>query len=106
LYQDTIYNNYDEGWRKANGGNDYNNSIPTGALIQQIRPDMSVGSGRTDYLAYKNAFGHKFRFTGINGGYYDEADGTYYTSGGTSSDLATEYPEVSTSRWWVIDHLS
>lgn len=103
--QTTIYNNYDEGYRLANGGNDYNDSIPTNSLIQEVSPDFV--NGRYDYLRYTNKWGHKFRFTGSNGGYYDEADGNYYLADGTLSNLATVYPDLSAAgKWIVLDNLT
>lgn len=104
LTLDTSYSTYDEGWRIANGANSYNDAIPTNANIQTVQPDYV--NGRYDYLKYFNVWGHKFRFTGINGGYYDEADGNYYDSDGVISDKATEFPPFSSTIYWVIDHLS
>lgn len=111
LTQSTSYRNHDEAWRIANplsnqsaGGNTYNEAIPDSHYLQQVEPDLA--NGRYDYLKYFNSFGTKFRFSGINGGYYDEADGNYYDVNGVLSDKATEFPDVGSSRWWVYDHLT
>lgn len=98
------YNNYDAAWRRLNGGNDFNDAIPDSATIQQVKPDFA--NGRFDYLKYFNLWAHKFRFTGINGGYFDEADGLYYDKDGNLSDLATEFPIVSGNLAWIYDHLT
>lgn len=105
MVQTVSYVDYDEGWRKINGGNDYNDLIPSNGIIQQLAPDFI--NGRSDYLRHYNKWGHKFRFTGEFGGYYDEADGNYYDVNGNLSDLATEFPTYDLStRWLVYDHLT
>jgi hypothetical protein len=104
LTQITSYNIYDEAWRRLNGGNDYNLSIPENAPIQSVAYDFT--NGRYDYLKYFNSFGHKFRFTGENGGYYDEADGNYYDVNGNLSSLAVEFPIISFGASWIYDHLT
>lgn len=104
LTQTVSYSTYDEAWRRINGANDYNDAIPDEAYIQQVEPDF--GNGRIDYLKYFNSFGHKFRFTGINGGYYDEADGNYYDVNGTLSTKVAEFPTVIGAVYWIIDHLT
>ena len=57
-------------------------------------------------MKYVNSFGNKFRFTGENGGYYDEADGNYYDVNGNLSSLAVEFPIISFGAWWIYDHLT
>lgn len=105
LTQTISYADYDEAWRKANGGNTYNDSIPDGVALQEVEPDMI--NGRFDYLRFFNKWGHKFRFTGVNGGYYDEADGNYYDVNGVLSDLATEFPiGTKPNRYLIYDHLT
>ena len=111
LEQGTSYRNHDERWRRDNplspqsaGGNTYNEAIPEAHYLQSVAPDLS--NNRYDYLKFYNIHGHKFRFTGVNGGYYDEADGNYYNVNGVLSDKTTEFPPVSGAYWWVIDHLT
>jgi hypothetical protein len=104
LTQTVSYNNYDEGWRRIDGQNSGNDSIPAQALIQQLKPQYA--NGRHDMLKYDNRWGHKFRFTGLTGGYYDEADGNYYDVNGVLSDLATEYPTVAIGGAWILDNLT
>ena len=104
LTQITSYNIYDEAWRRLNSGNAYNLAIPQNAPIQSVQYDFT--NGRYDYLRYVNSFGHKFRFTGENGGYYDEADGNYYDVNGNLSSLAVEFPIISFGAWWIYDHLT
>jgi hypothetical protein len=101
LTQDISYVVNDEGWRRANGGNDYTDNIPANAPIQALAPN-----GHYDYLKYFNKWGHKFRFTGENGGYYNHSDGNYYDKDGNLSSLAVEFPIVTGSAWWVYDHLT
>lgn len=104
LEQPVSYNDYDEAWRKINGGNTYNENIPDGVALQEVEPDFA--NNRYDYLRYFNKWGHKFRFTGENGGYYDQSDGNYYDVNGVLSNKETEFPEVSAGWWWVYDHLT
>jgi hypothetical protein len=77
---------------------------PTDGIYQVV--DHSVSA---DYLKYDNAFGHKFRFTGLLGGYYDFNDSTYKTSAGTSSDFQTEFADPvggTAPDGYIIDHLT
>jgi hypothetical protein len=94
---------YDEPWLF-----DQNWDAPyliTNGILQQI--DNSVSP---DYLVYYNSFGHKFRLTGLYGGYYDFNDGNYKTSAGTTSDFDTEFknPVGATlaNDGYVIDHFT
>ena len=103
-WTDTYYvQDYDEAWHILNGINDYVESIPVGAKIQQVDySDLTV----KDRLIYNNIHGHKFRFTGVNGGYYNPDDSNYYDVDGNISDKATEFPTYLGTRYFIIDHLS
>lgn len=96
------YDTYDEGWKIANGANDYNDAIPDDATIQQIDFSASI----PDKLKYFNIWGHKFRFTGLTGGYYDPSDGNYYDVDRNLSDKATEFPYYMAARALIVDHLN
>lgn len=105
LTQTVSYADGDEGWRRINGGNDYRDAIPDIGIIQRIEPDLV--NGRSDYLKYKNIWGHYFRFTGENGGYWDEADGNFYDKDGNVSTKAAEFVTYdNATRWLVYDHLT
>lgn len=51
-----------------------------------------------------NAFGHKQRFTGINGGYYDYSTAQYKLANGTVSDQATTFGTTAANTSYFIDH--
>lgn len=104
IIQTVSFADFDSAYRAANGGNDYFESIPQNAVLQEVLPD--VPNGRIDYLKYFNEWGHKFRFTGLTGGYYDEADGLYYDVNGVLSDKATEFPFYAALRALIIDNLT
>lgn len=55
-------------------------------------------------LLNNNAFGHKQRFTGINGGYYDYATSQYKLANGTISDQATTFGTIAANTSYLIDH--
>jgi hypothetical protein len=99
----TSYDTYDEGWMYATNY-DPESDLPSGAVLQV--QDVSVSP---DYLRYNNAFGHKFRLTGPNGGYYDFNDGQYKDVNGTVSDFETEFAtagETIPGDGYIIDHLT
>lgn len=96
---------------------DNNNSIQlTGdsAWNAVNRPDSYVPptEGRPAYLnptnphllLNNNIFGHKWRRTGITGGYYNIDDGLYYSSAGTVSTQAAEFGTAAGNTSYLIDH--
>lgn len=72
----------DEGW------NEINRPRPTVPLIGI--PALLDPNNPRKLLNY-NIYGHKHRFVGINGGYYDYDLGTYHLANGTLSDQATVF---------------
>lgn len=101
--QTTSYETYDEGWLYQNGF-DSASLTPEDAILQQ--QDLSVSP---DYLKYFNSFGHKFRFTGLNGGYYDFNDSTYKDVTGGTSSFDTEFRNPvsgGANQGYIIDHLT
>lgn len=102
LTQTVSYETYDEGYRVANGANDYNEAIPIGALVQQ----KDFTGGLFDRLKYFNIWGSKFRFTGLTGGYCNPEDGLFYNVDGVLSDKATEFPFYAAARALIVDHLT
>lgn len=109
LQQNTSFRNYDEGWRIANptdtnsgGGNSYNESIPSGSVLQEIDYSSEI----VDKLKYFNIWDHKFRFTGLTGGYCDPSDELFYDKDGNLSDKATEFPFYTGTRALIVDHLT
>lgn len=108
LTQLTSYQTYDEGWRISNptdinagGGNSYNSAIPASGILQQINPNAGL-----DRLKYFNIWSHKFRFTGLTGGYCDPDDGLFYDVNGVLSDKATQFPFFAAARALIVDHLT
>ena len=96
-----IYYEGDEGWCYAN--NIDAAYYPIDGVFQQL--DHTYGRDR---LKYKNAFGNNYRFTGINGGYYNNDTFEYATSGGLSSSFAIEFTisgSGSATDGYIIDHL-
>ncbi len=84
---------YDEGWHFDNGTFDY--TIPAGTKPQQLEPSDP------DKLRYNNVWGHKFRFVGPNGGYYDFNDGQYKDKDGNISDRDTVF--LLSGSYYIID---
>tara|TARA_R110000787_G_scaffold271095_1_gene378203 strand:+ start:1870 stop:3642 length:1773 start_codon:yes stop_codon:yes gene_type:complete len=104
IINSTSFVTYDEGWLYANNYDpDY--TLPSGTIYQRI--DSSVNA---DYLCYNNSFGHKFRFTGLNGGYYDFNDSTYKDVDGVLSSFVIEFANPvgssSTTDGYIIDNLT
>lgn len=84
---------YDEKWHFDNGTFDY--AIPSGTIPQELDPT------NPDMLRFNNVWGHKFRFVGINGGYYNPSDGNYYDKDGVLSDRDTVFK--LSGRYYIID---
>lgn len=100
--QTTSYTTYDDAWHLANSAYDY--VPPVNPLyIAELDYDATYPF-RT--LKNNNAFGNKHRFTSVNGGYYNKADGNYYLADGTLSDQLTVYGSSSNIGIYVIDNLS
>lgn len=55
-------------------------------------------------LVSPNVFGHTWRWTGINGGYYDVDTAEYKTSAGTVSNIDVVFGTSSGSTAYLIDH--
>lgn len=96
------YETYDEGWMYTNSYDPPYNI--TDGVLQEI--DYTVNP---DYLKYFNAFGHKFRFTGLNGGYYDFNTLSYKDVNGNASTFLAEFVTPvgsSGTDGMIIDHLT
>lgn len=89
------YTNWDEAYLYQNSVDTY--TAGTNAAIAIVQ------HGNPCKLQANNVWGHKFRFTGLYGGYYNEDDSTYYDSAGTASNYATEF-EQTTNEPYVVDH--
>lgn len=85
--------NHDQKWHFDNGTFDY--TIPAGTKPQQLDPVNA------DMLLYDNVWGHKFRFVGSTGGYYQESDATYRDVDGNVSDRDTEF--LLSGGYYIID---
>lgn len=86
----------DEGYNKANPVSSYTppaNGIP--ALLDPTNPHK---------LLNNNAFGHKWRRTGINGGYYDMDTAEFKLVDGTVSTEAVVFGTAAGSDFYLIDH--
>ncbi len=84
----------DYGWRLGNRPDPY---VPPTYGIPAL-----VDRNNLNKLMFNNAFGHKWRKTGINGGYFNTDDGIYYTSAGTVSTQAVEFGSGANA--YFIDH--
>ena len=95
---------FDEAWLFANNY-DPSYIIPDDAVYQKLDIDVSV-----DYLIYNNVWGHKFRLTGENGGYYDFNDSQYKDVDGNLSTFLDEFSipssGVNATDGLIIDHLT
>lgn len=97
----TSYRTYDDGWNLANGIYSY---VPPTNPIYLAELDVTAASP-FHRLKNNNAFGNKFRFTTVNGSYWNEQTNTYHLSDGTLSDLAGTYVS-STIGSYVLDNLT
>lgn len=99
--QHTSYRTGDAGWHQQNGTYNYNN-VSNPATIQELDKTLT-GWDLGSYLKYNNVFGHKQRFTGINGGYWSGNQGTgfYADVDGNSTTQAISFPNDI-----IIDHLT
>lgn len=87
---------YDDYWFQINRPDPYTasvNSIP--AYLDSVYPYM---------LRNNNVFGHKWRMTGISGGYYDIDTAQYKLVDGTVSDQATTFGTAAGNTSYLIDH--
>lgn len=90
------YKDGDEQWVNINNPDPYvPPSLGRPALLDPVNPAK---------LLFNNAFGHKFRFTGITGGYYDWLTSTYYTVTGVASTEAAEFGTSGAATDYFIDH--
>lgn len=60
---------------------------------------MIIDKSKRWKLIPDNVFGHKFRFTGLSGGYYDPETLSFYDSDGSISTYASAFPSD-----YMIDH--
>lgn len=94
-YGTTSFLTGDEGWNALNLPPPANPTNGTPALTDPTDPRM---------LLNNNAFGHKHRFTGVNGGYYDYATLDYKLADGTVSNQATTFGTVAGGTSYLIDN--
>lgn len=85
---DTSYATYDYAWCVANGA--YTRAKPITPAVY-VGLDLTLANANHGYyLKANNIFGHKYRFTGATGGYYDNITASWYTVSGVLSSRATE----------------
>jgi hypothetical protein len=94
-YGTTSYLTGDEGYNETN--------YPAPAQSSYGRPAI-LDPNDPKKLVYNNAFGHKHRFTGINGGYYDYATSQYKLADGTVSNQATVFGTTAGGTSYIIDN--
>ncbi len=87
---------HDEKWHIDNNTFDY--TIPPGTKAQELDPTDR------DLLRFDNVWGHKFRFPGSLGGYFDSSDGLYYDVDGVLSDRDTEF--LLSGNYYIIDEFT
>lgn len=98
-YEMVSFATWDSPWNVLNGI--YDRVQPSNpATIQAL--DYTVTSAAIGYLLkHNNLWGHKYRFTGSSGGYYEPVTNTWKTVLGANSTYATECPNGR-----VYDHLT
>lgn len=94
-YGTTSYLTGDEGYNETNYPAPTAPAFGIPAFLDPSNPKM---------LLNNNAFGHKHRFTGVNGGYYDYNTSQYKLSNGTVSDQATVFGTTAGSSSYIIDN--
>lgn len=94
-YGTTSYLTGDEGYNETNYPPPAQSSYGRPAILDPNNPKK---------LVYNNAFGHKHRFTGINGGYYDYATSQYKLADGTVSNQATVFGTTAGGTSYIIDN--
>lgn len=91
-----IQNTGDSAWNYVNQPDTYvppSSGVP--AFLDPVNPHM---------LLNNNIFGHKWRRTGINGGYYDINTAQYKLANGTVSNQATTFGTAVGLSSYLIDH--
>lgn len=94
-YGTTSYLTGDEGYNETNYPAPAAPAFGIPAFLDPSNPKL---------LLNNNAFGHKHRFTGVNGGYYDYNTSQYKLSNGTVSDQATVFGTTAGSSSYIIDN--
>lgn len=94
-YGTTSYLTGDEGYNETNYPAPSAPAFGVPAYLDPSDPKM---------LLNNNAFGHKHRFTGVNGGYYDYNTAQYKLADGTVSDQATTFGTIGANTSYVIDN--
>jgi len=75
-----------------NASNAVYNYTPPAFPIHYARLDFTVGTELFATLVTNNEFGHKFRLTGLTGGYWDKGALDYKDVNGVSTSLALAFP--------------
>lgn len=94
-YGTTSYLTGDEGYNETNYPAPSAPAFGVPAFLDPTDPKM---------LLNNNAFGHKHRFTGVNGGYYDYNTAQYKLADGTVSDQATTFGTAAGLTSYMIDN--
>jgi hypothetical protein len=87
--ESTPYRDGDEQYWRVNGINDYIASLPENAVLQRLDPFEE------DKLHYFNKWGHKWRFTSSNGGYWDNVTNQWKDKFGTVTTQALAFPPLA-----------
>lgn len=87
-------------------GDSYWNIInkPDNYVIPQYGQPAYLDPVNPHKLLFNNIFGHKWRRTGINGGYYDYTTSQYKLADGTVSTQAITFGTAASKSSYLIDH--
>jgi hypothetical protein len=96
LFPQPTYFPGDSGYVYLNRNTLIGYEAPVDSIMAVLNPNFQ------HLLLTDNKFGHKFRFTGITGGYYDPSDGNYYTKTGVVSTRNAEF--LKGGDIYIIDH--
>jgi len=89
--QVSVYATYDDAWMTINRPDTY---LPTSGIL------IGLQLYKVWRLTTNNTFNNNFRYTGLNGAYWDPDTSLYYIADGTSTTtFASAFPD-----YYVIDH--
>lgn len=95
----TSYATYDYAYNVING---YYDRVHPVTPVSVSELDTTIATANFGYvLKHNNKWGHKYRFTGSTGGYYDAVTATWYTVAGVASTRAAQV-----ANGVIYDHLT
>ena len=90
----SIYNVFDDGWKVINNADTY--VPPLNGMPMRVDP-----TNATKLIGKDNIFNHFFRYTGLDGGYYDESDSQFKDEFAVITTEALAFPSD-----YLIDHFT